>query len=250
MKKIIVFLAVLALAAGCLFAEEKAKLPGKYTKEYAQSLLSNVDESMYPKIFKSEMTMETVRPGRPVVKYTYTIYSKGSDQALMEITFPKRDVGKKILLKGENLWMYMPNVSRPIRLTRSQSFMSSTFSNEDMTDTTWANDYDAEITEVKGVHIKLVLTAKIRDVAYAKIEMWVDDEKKVPFEAVYYGLSGKAIKKMTFSNIKEMAGRLRPVELRMEDLLEEGAYTDVKTGYIKELESLPEHYFDQTQMGR
>lgn len=250
MRKIVVVLAVIAAAAGILHTEGKAQLPEKYTKEYAQSLLSNVDESMYPQIFKSEMTMETIRPGRPVVKYTYIIYSKGSDNALMEIVFPKRDAGKKILLKGENLWMYMPNVSRPIRLTRSQSFMSSTFSNEDMTNTTWADDYDAEITEVKGSRIKMVMTAKRRDVAYAKIEMWVDDEKKIPVEAVYYGLSGKAIKRMTFSNVKEMAGRLRPVDLRMEDLLEEGAYTDVKMGYIKELQSLPEHYFDQTQMGR
>lgn len=249
MKKVLVLSAAVIFAAGFVWAEQ-AKLLSKYTKEYAQSLLSNVDESMYPKIFKSEMTMETVRPGRPVVKYVYTIHSKGSDNALMEITFPKRDTGKKILLKGDNLWMYMPNVSRPIRLTRSQSFMSSTFSNEDMASTSWASDYDAVITEVKGKLIKLVMTAKRRDVAYARIEMWVEDENKIPVEAVYYGLSGKAIKKMTFSNVKEMAGRSRPVDMRMEDLLEEGAYTDVKMGYIKELQSLPEHMFDQTQMGR
>jgi len=94
------------------------------------------------------------------------------------------------------------------------------------------------------------MKAKRNDVAYAKIEMWIMAGTKVPVEAVYYGLSGKAIKRMEFTNVKEIAGRLRPLDMKMHDLLEEGAYTEVKMLSMEELKSVPKHMFDATQLGR
>jgi len=227
-----------------------AKTLKKYSKEFAKSLLSGVDDSMYPKIFKSKMSMETHRKNRKTLKFVYEIHSKGGDKALMEVIYPPRDKGKKILLLENNLWMYIPNVSRPIRLSREQAFMGSTFSNEDMTDSTWEDDYDPVITGEKGDMVLLTLKAKRRDVAYDRIDMWVIKETKVPVEGVYYGLSGKPIKKVYFSNVKKIAGLLRPLNMKMVDLLEEGAYTAVEMMELKELESVPDYMFDQTQLGR
>jgi outer membrane lipoprotein-sorting protein len=168
----------------------------------------------------------------------------------MEIVFPARDKGKKILLSDNNLWMYMPDVSRPIRLSRNQSFMGSTFSNEDVADSTWEDDYDPTITGEKGELILLSLKAKRKDVAYRQIDIWVNKDSHVPVEGVYFGLSGKPIKKIFFSNVKEIAGLLRPLDMRMVDLLEQGAYTDVKLLELKELESIPDYKFDASQLGR
>jgi len=245
MKRLMILAMLLIGVTGVVSA-----LDAKYTKEYAQSLLKNVDDSMYPKIFKSQMSMDTYRNGRTPLKYTYLIYSEGANRALMNIIAPARDKGKKILMNGDNLWMYMPDVSRPIRLSRKQAFMGSTFSNEDLADSGWADNYDAEITQEKDGKILLVMKAKRNDVAYAKIEMWIIPETKVPTEATYYGLSGKAIKKMIFSNVKEIAGLLRPLDMKMLDLLEEGAYTEVKLISMEELQSVPKYMFDPTQLGR
>ncbi len=245
MKRLLILAALLTGVTGVVSA-----LDAKYTKEYAVSLLKSVDKSMYPQIFKSEMSMDTYRNGRKPLKYTYLIYSEGSDKALMNIVAPARDKGKKILLNGDNLWMYMPDVSRPIRLSRKQAFMGSTFSNEDLADSGWADNYDPEITDQKGGKILLVMKAKRNDVAYAKIEMWIIAETKVPTEATYYGLSGKAIKKMYFTNVKEIAGLLRPLDMKMMDLLEEGAYTEVKLISMEELKSIPKYMFDASQLGR
>jgi outer membrane lipoprotein-sorting protein len=246
MKKIF----LMAVGLMYVFVAGVYALDAKFTKEYAQNLLKTVDKSMYPQIFKSNITMSTFRNGRQPLVYTYEIYSKGQDKSLMKIVAPARDKGKKILLNGDNLWMYMPDVSRPIRLSRKQAFMGSTFSNEDLADSGWADNYSAEITQQKGDMILLALSAKKNDVAYAKIEMWIDDTTKVPTEAVYFGLSGKAIKKMIFSNPQTIAGLLRPLDMKMEDLLEEGAYTEVKMLKMEELQSVPDYMFDQTQMGR
>jgi outer membrane lipoprotein-sorting protein len=194
--------------------------------------------------------METIRKGRNPIKFIYEVYSKGGTKALMEIVYPVRDKGKKILLLDNNLWMYVPDVSRPIRLSRNQSFMGSTFSNEDVSDSTWEDDYDPVITAEKENMLLLTLKAKRKDVAYKQIDIWVNKETRVQAEGVYYGLSNKPIKKIYFSNVKEIAGLLRPLDMRMVDLLEQGAYTDVKLLELKELDSIPDYKFDASQLGR
>ncbi len=258
MKKILLSLCMIIFFFAFLRAQEKEQIQptpagkqiAKYSKEFAISLLKGVDDSMYPKIFKGKMSMETFRKGRNPVKFIYEIYSRGGTKALMEIVFPARDKGKKILLLENNLWMYIPDVSRPIRLSRNQSFMGSTFSNEDVSDSTWEDDYDPVITDEKGEMLLLTLKAKRKDVAYKQIDIWVNKETRVPAEGVYFGLSGKPIKKVYFSNVKEIAGLLRPLDMRMVDLLEEGAYTDVKLLELKELNSIPDYKFDASQLGR
>ena len=245
MKKLMLFTVVMLLAASGIFAVD-----AKYDRAYAEKLLKTVDKSLYPQIFKSSLTMTTFRTGREPLAYKYEIFSKGTDKSLMKIVSPARDKGKKILLNGDNLWMYMPEVSRPIRLSRKQAFLGSTFSNEDLASSGWADNYNADITEQKGTMILLALTAKNKEVAYAKIEMWIDDSTKIPTEAVYFGLSGKAIKKMLFSNPQTIAGLTRPLDMKMVDLIEEGAYTEVKMLTMEELQSVPEYMFDQSQMGR
>lgn len=260
MKKFLFNFLILILIFTFAQAEEKdkeTKQPtpatkplAKYSKEFALKLLKGVDDSMYPKIFKGKMSMETFRKGRNPIKFIYETYSKAGTKALMEIIFPARDKGKKILLLDNNLWMYIPDVSRPIRLSRNQSFMGSTFSNEDISDSTWEDDYDPIITDEKGVMLLLTLKAKRKNVAYKQIDIWVNEKTRVPIEGVYFGLSNKAIKKIYFSNVKEIAGLLRPLDMKMVDLLEEGAYTEVKLLELTELQSIPDYKFDASQLGR
>jgi outer membrane lipoprotein-sorting protein len=225
-------------------------MDAKYTKEYAENLLRTVDKSLYPEVYKSVITMTTVRAGRKPLANTFEVLSKGTDKSLMKITSPERDKGKKILKNGDNLWMYMPDISRPIRLSSKQSFMGSTFSNEDLASSGWEDNYSAEITGQNGTLILLTLSSKKKDVAYARIDMWLDDATKIPTEMTYYGLSGKAIKKMHMSNVQKIAGILRPIEMKMDDLIEDGSYTQVKLDSMEALESLPGYTFDATQMGR
>jgi outer membrane lipoprotein-sorting protein len=245
MKRISLIVSALILATGVLYA-----IDAKYTKEYAESLLKTVDGSLYPKIYKSTVVMTTVRAGRKPLVNNFDIVSKGTDKSMMKITSPARDKGKKILQNGDNLWMYMPDISRPIRLSAKQSFMGSTFSNEDLSSSGWEDNYSAEITDQKGTLILVTLKAKKKDVAYAKIDMWLDDTNKIPSVMTYYGLSGKAIKKMYMSDIKEIGGLNRPTVMKMEDLLEEGSYTKVEMRTMEALDSLPDYTFDASQLGR
>jgi outer membrane lipoprotein-sorting protein len=248
MKKIMMFMAMLVLFAASVSAD--AGTTKKYTKELADKLLHSTDKSMYPQIFKATLRMITVRQSRKPLDYSYQIFSKDNKTALMEIMSPAREKGKKILMTEDNLWMYIPDVSRPIRLARKQSFMGSTFSNEDLMSSKMSDDYDPEVMDEKDNQYLLKLSARRADVAYASIDIWIDKDNLVPVMATYYGLSGKAIKRMEFGNLKEFAGHMRPSDMKMEDLLEAGSYTEVKMLTIEELTDVPEHIFDVTQMGR
>jgi len=220
----------------------------------AQSLLERMDNALFPQTYEMTMSMITHKPSLDDLNYLYEIVGQGEDRSLMTVTEPARERGKKILLSGENLWLYVPDVSRPIRLTRKQSFMGTTFSNEDVMNSTMADDYDAEIQsrEMRGheVYFRAILTAKRPDVAYARLEVGLDSTSCIPDTIVYYGLSGKALKRLTLSELRELAGRMRPAHMKMEDFIQEGAYTEVEILRLKERGELPESLFDPTQLGK
>ena len=221
---------------------------------FAQSLLERMDDALFPQTYEMMLSMVTHKPGLDDLNYLYEIIGQGEDRSLMTVIEPARERDKKILLSKENLWLYVPDVSRPIRLTRKQSFMGSTFSNEDMMNSTLADDYSAEILarEVREsrVYFQARLTAKRRDVAYAKMEVGLDSASCVPDTIVYFGLSGKALKQLIFSDMKRLAGRMRPSRMKMEDFLEEGAYTEVEILRLEERDEVPESLFDPTQLGK
>lgn len=221
---------------------------------FAQSLLKRMDDALYPQTYEMTLSMMTHKPGLDDKRYIYDVIGQGEDRSLMTITEPARERGKQILLTKQNLWLYVPDVSRPIRLTRKQSFMGSTFSNEDVMNSTMADDYNAEILsrEVRGdkVYFRALLTAKRPDVAYAKMEVGLDSASCVPDTIVYFGLSGKALKRLEFGDLKMLAGRKRPAWMKMEDFLQEGAFTEVEILRLEERSEVPESLFDPTQLGK
>lgn len=220
----------------------------------AQALLERLDDAMFPHAYQMTMSMVTHRSGQDDLDYIYDVVGVGEDRSLMTITSPAREVGKQILLNGENLWLYVPDVSRPIKLTRKSSFMGSTFSNEDVMNSTMADDYFARIMDryiLDGKpYFSAELTARNRSVAYARMTAVIDSAAAIADTIVYYGLSGKALKQLILTDRKMLAGLIRPSKMTMYDYLEEGAWTEVVILTLEAKEKLPENIFDPTRLGK
>lgn len=220
----------------------------------AQALLRRLDDAMYPEYYELEMQMVTRRPGQDDLDYHFNVLGAGTDKSLMTMTEPARERGKQVLLNGDNLWLFVPDVSRPVKLTRKSSFMGSTFSNEDVMNTTMADDYTARILRRMEIndrpYYEIALQAKRRDVAYARITAVVDSLAAIPDTMVYYGLSGKPIKKMALGDHKLLAGRLRPARMTMFDFLEADASTVVQITSLQARDAIPESTFDPTRLGK
>ena len=220
----------------------------------AQKLLERLDEARFPNAYGMTMTMMTTRPGRDDLTYEYDIIGIGTDKSLMTVTAPARERDQQILLNGDNLYLFVPDVSRPVKLTRKQSFMGSTFSNEDVMNSTLADDYTAKVLnrEIRNgkPYYKVELNAKNRSVAYAKMTAGIDSITAIPDTIVYYGLSGKALKEMVSTDNKMLAGKLRPSRMVMYDFLEEGAWTEVVITSLNKKDNIPESVFNPTRMGK
>ncbi|MCB9358103.1 MAG: outer membrane lipoprotein-sorting protein [Calditrichaeota bacterium] len=231
-------------------ASAQAQTPEDST---AQALLVRLDDARFPGAYEMSLMMETQRPGRDPLVYEYDIVGIGEDKSLMTVTDPPRERDKQILLNGDNLWFYVPDVSRPVKLTRKASFMGSVFSNEDVMNSTLADDYLAHVIERSerngGVHYIVELTARTRSVAYAKMICGLDSASAIPDTITYFGLTGKALKQEVVNETAQLAGRERPSVMTMYDFLEEGAFTKVEIRKLAERENVPESMFDPTRLG-
>src|ERR1700690_666665 len=74
------------------------------------------------------------------------VWSKGKDKSLIIIDEPAREAGTATLKVGNNLWNYLPKISRTIRIPPSMmlsSWMGTDFTNDDLVkDTSYESDFD------------------------------------------------------------------------------------------------------------
>ncbi len=69
----------------------------------------------------------------------YTVSQKGADKTYVEFMSP-RDKGRHLLMLGDDMWIYLPDTSRPIRITPLER-LSGDASNGDVARTNYAVDY-------------------------------------------------------------------------------------------------------------
>ena len=78
------------------------------------------------------------------------------------------------------MWLYMPSVGKPIRITSLQSVTGSIFNNADILRVDYTAEYDVETAEEQPDAYLLSLKAKTGDVAYDRLKMWVDKKQLLP----------------------------------------------------------------------
>jgi outer membrane lipoprotein-sorting protein len=146
---------------------------------------------------------------------------------LMEFKSPPREKGKKILLIKDSMWMYVPGVSRPVRLSAKDNFMGTSIENKELLDYKMSDDYEFEVISNDTSSYVLELKANTASVPYPRVILAVDKSTFLPTRMEFYTLSGKLIKYMIFSDVKEIGGKMRPTVYEMRDVLTEGNFTKI-----------------------
>ena len=136
---------------------------------------------------------------------------------------PKTEVGRSTLRLGENMWLYIPNVGRAMRITSLQSVIGGIFNNSDIMQIDYSSEYTVtNISDDKGEKL-LELKAKTNIVAYDKLKMWVSKELNTPAKIECYTASGMLIKTLNFKKIKDYGnGIKRPSVLETDSPLHKG----------------------------
>jgi len=182
-------------------------------------------------------------------------WSRGREKALIVIEGPPREAGNATLKIGNNLWNYLPNISRTIRIPPSMmlaSWMGTDITNDDLVkDTSYEHDFvitlEGHSTEPKGWIIDLVAKPGIVG-RWQKIRLWVDEAAEVPERMEYFDRRGRIARSQTFDDVKEYSGRRVPTHMVFKTEDEQGKVTEIRYLDLKYGAEVPESTFSLSRL--
>lgn len=147
---------------------------------------------------------------RPDEEHLYEVSQKGIDKTYVEFLSP-REKGEHLLMLGDDMWVYLPDTSRPVRITPLER-LTGDASNGDVARTNYAADYSPVYLRTEKVgavecHV-LELTAKRKGATYHRILYWLRVQDARPVKAEFYLTSGKHIKSATFDDYGLNGGQM------------------------------------------
>ncbi len=210
MKKMLIVLFILATAMPA-FAVDGTKL------------LEQIDRNLSPESYESYRKIINVEPDGRKKEFTYYTVKKGREKVAGLFVAPASEKGRTTLRLGDNMWLYIPNVGKPVRITSLQSVVGGVFNNADILSLDYAVEYNAEKVEEQGKEYLLHLKAKTKTVAYDRLKMWVQKEKSLPVKIECLTEAGMLIKTLYFKDVKDFGGGIvRPAVLETDSPLYKG----------------------------
>ena len=186
-------------------------------------ILARVDNNLQPASYEMYRKLINVEPDGSQKEFVLYSVKKGQDKMVALFLSPASEKGRSTLRLGDNMWLYIPNVGKPLRITSLQSVVGGVFNNSDILRLDYSVEYDAKAVEDKGDSYILDLKAKTTSVAYDRLKMWVDKKGLVPTTIECYAVSGMLIKTLYYKNIKDFGGGLvRPSVLETDSPLYKG----------------------------
>ncbi|ARO86989.1 outer membrane lipoprotein-sorting protein [Nitrosospira lacus] len=214
--------------------------------ELAQSILEKADQIRFPReSFQVDVNINTTAPDQVADMRKYRVLSKGNENSVVMTTEPASERGQIILMKGRDLWVFMPDISQPVRLSLSQR-LTGQVANGDLARANFAGDYNATILRTDTIdgdkYYVLELTGVDRGVTYHKVLYWVRQSNFWPYRAEFYSLSNRLLKTARYEDFKMLLGKQRPTRLVMEDALRKGEESVLEYSEMK-LRDLPDKIF-------
>jgi len=183
-------------------------------------MLRKVDRNLNPESFEMYRKLINIEPDGSKKEFVMYSVKKGKDKIASVFLAPASEKGRSTLRIGENIWLYIPNVGRPIRITSLQSVTGGVFNNSDIMRVDYSAEYNCDkVEEADKGHI-LYLKAKTKTVAYDRVKMWVDGKRPLPVKIECFASSGMLIKTLYFKNIKDFGGGIvRPAVIETDSPL-------------------------------
>jgi outer membrane lipoprotein-sorting protein len=197
------------------------------------AILKKVDANLQPESFESYRKLINIEPSGAKREFLLYTIKKGNDKIVSLFLSPASEKGRATLRLADNMWLYIPNVGKPVRITSLQSVVGGVFNNADIMRLDYNVEYDVQNMEDGKSEYVLDLKAKTTAVAYDKLKMWVDKKTIVPTKVECYAATGLLIKTLYFKERKSFEGVLRPSVIETDSPLYKGyqsilAYANVK----------------------
>lgn len=215
------------IVAGLMyFLNSAAQVDVSKEEKLAIEIVQKADQIRFPaEGFQMDVAVANSNGGQVTDTRQYRVLSKGNENTVVMVMEPAVDRGQIMLMKGRDLWIFLPNVSQPVRLSLAQR-LTGQVANGDIARANFAGDYTPKIVRTEKIdgedHYVLELTAVDRSVTYHRVLYWVKQKTFAPHKAEFYSLSDRLLKTARYENYQTMAGRARPTRLVMHDALRKG----------------------------
>lgn len=234
---------VLALAAVCFPAPALSAVDGS-------ALLKQIDRNLNPESYEAYRKIINVEPSGKKKEFTLYTVKKGKDKVAGLFIAPASEKGRSTLRLGDNMWLHIPNVGKPVRITSLQSVVGGVFNNSDILALDYSTEYNVSKVEAAGTQTILHLKAKTKNVAYDQLKMWVDSKRKLPVKIQAMTQTGMLVKTLYFKNVKDFGGGiLRPSIIETDSPLYKGYKSTLVYAQIKK-KTLRDEVFTLTFMPR
>jgi len=211
--------------------------------EDANKLLKTVDEKLTPESYEAYRKIINQEPDGTKKEFIFYTVKKGRDKVAMLYLSPASEKGRATLRLEDNMWLYIPNVGKPIRITSMQSVTGGVFNNSDIMGLDYSAEYDAAILEQSQTQYILELKAKSKTVAYDKLKMWVAKKAMLVTKIECYSASNMLIKTLEFKEIKDFGGGIiRPSVIETHSPLQKG-YKSIMIFAEMKLRKFPDEVF-------
>ena len=228
-----------------------------FAQTTAQEWLEAIDRDLNPPQYESYRKLINIEPDGSKKEFVLFTLKQGRENVVSLFLSPASEKGRATLRVGENMWLYIPNVGRPIRITSLQSVTGGIFNNADILKVDYQSEYNA-VSLVEGDQqaasgkklLQLNLRAKSGNVAYDRLEMMINQELKSPSTIRAFTSSGMLIKTLYFKNIKDFGnGIRRPSVVETDSPLYKG-YKSIMIFAKMKPRDLPPAVFTTEYMGR
>ena len=219
----------------------------------AKKIVEKADQIRFPaEAFEVEVAVTNLSAGQVTDTRRYKVLSKGNENTIVQVIEPASDRGQAMLMRGRDLWIFMPNISQPVRLSLSQR-LTGQVANGDLARANFTGDYEprllrSEQADGENCHV-LELIANDRGVTYARVLYWVRQANSYPHKAEFYSVSDRLLKTCRYENFKSLGGRVRPTRLVLQDALRMGEESILDYADMK-LRDLPDRMFTKDYLKR
>lgn len=234
-----------ALVLGLAFATSALAAPD------ALSILKRADAILAPAEYEADAQLITRRPDGEKREFDVHLWKKGTTRFRVKFKAPAEDRGSEVLRDGDNMWSYLPNLKRSLKISPKQEFHGGDFNNTDILRVNLAEDYVPTLAAASDpAEYLLELRAKDDTVSYDLVKYWIRKKDFMPLRQEFYTKSGKLIRKLDLQEPRAFSGHVRPSRLVMVNTLMPGRQTEMVYQRFDLKGSLDEGVFQLAVLGR
>jgi outer membrane lipoprotein-sorting protein len=209
---------------------------GAHAQEPAgREILERVENLLWAKTLQGRYEMSIVTP-RWQRTLALRVWMDRPRRSLVRIDAPAKEAGIGSLRIGSEMWNYLPNVERTVKIPPSmmlQPWMGSDFTNDDLVkQSSILDDYTHEASAAEpadGEPVYRVSAVPKPDAAvvWGRIVYRVRKTDFMPLTQEFFDERGELVRVLTFSDVRLVGGRRLPTRWEMRPAAKPGHSTTV-----------------------